>query len=161
MGPVFPGRFTARVEEPFVVFLIGMRVNRWLAVRKWLPVARAMGPMLRELSSDKASGFLSAELYLSLRGPMLIQYWRSFDALHAYAHVKGGLHTSAWAAFNRLAGRDGAVGIWHESYLVEPSGFECIYNNMPRFGLAAATEHVPVTGRLESALGRLRRADVR
>jgi hypothetical protein len=47
MARVIPGRFTAQTDEPFVVFLIGMRVNRPLAFRKWAPTA--MGPMLREL----------------------------------------------------------------------------------------------------------------
>ena len=35
-----------------------------------------------------------------------------------------------------------AVGIWHETYLVEPNQFEVFYGNMPKFGLGAAMEHV-------------------
>jgi hypothetical protein len=31
-----------------VVFLIGMRINHFHKVGRWLPVFRAMGPMLRE-----------------------------------------------------------------------------------------------------------------
>jgi hypothetical protein len=31
MARVIPGRFTAQIDEPFVVFLIGIRVNRPLA----------------------------------------------------------------------------------------------------------------------------------
>jgi len=46
MSTLFPGRFTAQVEGPFVVFIVGMRVNRLLALGRWLPVARAMGPMV-------------------------------------------------------------------------------------------------------------------
>ena len=34
MSNVFRGRFTAQVEGPFVVFNIGMRINRLLAVRR-------------------------------------------------------------------------------------------------------------------------------
>ena len=49
MAKVMPGRYTAQIEEPFVVFLIGMRINKFFAFRKWIPVARAMGPMLRTL----------------------------------------------------------------------------------------------------------------
>jgi hypothetical protein len=59
MAQILPGRFTAKHEEPLVVFLIGMRVNK------------------------------------------------------------------------------------------------CIYANMPRFGLAKAAEHVPVTGRLDNARARI------
>ena len=49
MASIFPGRYTAQNDEPFVVFLIGFRVNRWLALRKWMRVAAAMPPMIAEL----------------------------------------------------------------------------------------------------------------
>jgi hypothetical protein len=49
MTNVFPGRDTAEIDELLVVFLIGMRVNRLFAVRKWLRTARAMNNMLRAL----------------------------------------------------------------------------------------------------------------
>ena len=55
---VFPGRHVADLEGDFVVFLIGMRVNRPWKLHKWLPVARAMRPMVRELEADPNSGFL-------------------------------------------------------------------------------------------------------
>ncbi|XGW00663.1 MAG: DUF4188 domain-containing protein [Leptolyngbya sp. BL-A-14] len=57
--------------------------------------------------------------------------------------------------FNRAIGADGSVGIWHETYLIQPGQHESIYANMPVFGLAAATNHVPVTGRRDTARGRL------
>jgi hypothetical protein len=49
-----------------------------------------------------------------------------------------------------LAG-DGSIGIWHETYLIEPGKFECIYGNMPPFGLAAASTSVKAEGRLAAA----------
>jgi Monooxygenase af470-like len=45
------GRFTARVDGEFVVFLIGMRINRPWKVRQWLPVARAMPLSMSRRSS--------------------------------------------------------------------------------------------------------------
>lgn len=36
---VFPGRYTAQLDGSFVVFIIGMRVNKLWAIHKWLPVA--------------------------------------------------------------------------------------------------------------------------
>ena len=51
---------------------------------------------------------------------------------------------------------DGSVGIWHETYLIEPGKFECVYGNMPVFGLAAAGRHVKAEGRLAAARDRLR-----
>ena len=151
---VIPGRFTAQTNKPVVLFLIGMRFNRWWDVRKWWIVFRAMPTMLRELSQNPDAGLLWYRGYLSGRVLMVQQYWESFDKLLAYAHDKDGEHFPAWAEFNRKIGSDGSVGIWHETYLVEPAKFECVYGNMPKFGLAAATSHVPATGRLAGAKDR-------
>jgi hypothetical protein len=154
MAKVFPGRFTAQCDEPFVVFLIGMRVNRVLDLR-WIRVARAMPPMIAELKRTPERGLLHAEFFLYWRGVAVVQYWSSFELLHAYAHARDAKHLPAWAEFNRRIGTDGSVGIWHETYLVAPGQFESIYANMPRFGLAGALNHVGVTGRLDSARGRI------
>ena len=29
MAKIFNGRYTAKTDQPFVVFLIGMRINQW------------------------------------------------------------------------------------------------------------------------------------
>ncbi|HEY4959456.1 MAG TPA: DUF4188 domain-containing protein, partial [Terriglobales bacterium] len=42
-------------------------------------------------------------------------------------------------------------GIWHETYLVNARQYECVYGNMPLFGLAAATNHVAAIGNRETA----------
>jgi fumigallin biosynthesis monooxygenase-like protein len=42
MNSVFNGRRTAELDGSFVVFIIGMRVNKLWAVHKWFPVARVM-----------------------------------------------------------------------------------------------------------------------
>jgi hypothetical protein len=155
MRKVSAGRFAARVDGPFVVFLIGMRVNRLWALNKWIPVARAMPPMIEELMANKESGFLHAEIVVTWRGVATIQYWRSFEQLHAYAHARDAKHLPAWAAFNRSVGNDGSVGVWHETYQVAASGYESIYVNMPRWGLASAGEHVEAVGRMKDAKGRM------
>ena len=159
MAVIHPGRFTAKIEGSFVVFLIGMRINQLLRVNKWLPVAKAMPGMLEELSQDKNSGFLGAQQFLYWRGVALAQYWRSFEHLHAYAHAREAKHLPAWAAFNRAVGGDGSVGIWHETYEIQAGGYECIYANMPRFGLGQAAEHVPVTGRSNTAKARIHKEE--
>ncbi|TNC18887.1 DUF4188 domain-containing protein [Amycolatopsis alkalitolerans] len=61
-----------------------------------------------------------------------------------------------WRSFNRKVGFTGDVGFWHETYVIAPGGYECIYGNMPRFGLAAAGEHVPVSRKGDTAADRLR-----
>lgn len=158
MAKIFPGRYAARIEGPFVVFLIGMRVNRLLKFGKWVPVAKAMGPMLQELYANKELGFLHAETSVAWRGVTLIQYWRSFEHLHAYAHARDAAHLPAWGAFNRSVGSSGTVGIWHETYQVAAGGYECVYANMPRYGLAKAGELIPAVGRMSDAKGRMGQA---
>jgi len=155
MSTIFAGRYSAQVEGPFVVFLIGMRINKLLYLHKWIPVARAMGPMIRELYANKESGFLHTEAFLTWRGVALVQYWRSFEHLHAYAHARDANHLPAWTAFNRSVGNNGSVGIWHETYQVAANQYECVYGNMPRWGLANAGEHVPAIGRMNSAKSRM------
>ena len=86
---------------------------------------------------------------------MMVQYWRSFEALERYATDPARVHRPAWSAFNRAIGSNGDVGIWHETYRVRPGDYECVYNNMPPFGLAKATRAVPATGRREFAPGRM------
>jgi hypothetical protein len=160
MSRVFPGRYAARMEGPFVIFIIGLRVNRLLALSKWIPVARAMGPMLRELYADPQLGFLHAETSLAWRGVTMLQYWRSFEHLHAYAHARTAAHLPAWAAFNRKVGSDGTVGIWHETYKVATGEYESVYGNMPLTGLARAGEHVPAVGRMADARSRMSQSSV-
>ncbi|CAN5565003.1 DUF4188 domain-containing protein [soil metagenome] len=155
MAQIINRRFTADVDESFVVFLIGMRINRPLEVRKWVPTAYAMGPMLRELYSNPEKGFLGAETFLYWPGIALVQYWRSFEDLERYARNPDDAHFPAWRKFNSNVGSGGSVGIWHESYLIEPDKFETVYNNMPLFGLSKAIDSAPATGRRETARRRL------
>ena len=150
------GRHTAQVDGPFVVFLIGMRVNRLWALHHWVPVVRAMGPMLQHLLTQRAAGLLHAELALTWRGVMLVQYWRSFEQLEAFARDPALSHLPAWRRFNQGAAAGGSVGIWHETYQVQAGQYECIYANMPRRGLAQAGEHLPVSPRRERARERMR-----
>ncbi len=155
MNKVFRGRYTAETDEPFVVFLIGMRVNRIFAVRKWLATARAMTRMLRVLRMYPEKGFMGGQTILYRRGIGYIQYWRSFDDLERFARSPSEPHLDAWRRFNTTIGADGTVGFWHETYMIGSGKHEAVYGNMPVFGLAAAGRHVPAVGRRETARRRL------
>ena len=154
MPNVIIERLTAEVDGEFVVFLIGMRINRFWKIHQWLPIAMAMPRMLRELQADASSGFLGVESWIG-NPTIALQYWRSFEHLERYAKDAARGHRPAWAAFNRAVGSNGDVGIWHETYRVRPGDFECIYNNMPPFGLGKATRQVPAHGQRQSAEGRM------
>jgi len=152
---VRPERLTATLDGKFVVFLIGMRINQPLRVHKWLPVARAMPRMLRELYRQPELGFLHAEMWFS-RTVIMVQYWRSMEQLLAYASARSAAHLPAWQAFNQAIGTDGSVGIWHETYEASPGSYESVYVNMPAFGLGRAGTLQEARGGLQSAAGRLR-----
>ncbi len=155
MAKVIPGRWTAEVEGPFVVFIIGMRVNNLLAVNKWVPVARSMGDMLKALYTDKSKGFLGGQTVFYWRGIGMVQYWRSFDQLEHFARNNDDPHMPTWRWYNRAVAAGGMVGIWHETYTVNEGGYEAVYGNMPAWGLASAFDHVKATGRRETARRRL------
>ncbi|WP_405611794.1 DUF4188 domain-containing protein [Streptomyces sp. NBC_01511] len=152
------GRMTADAEGDVVVFVIGMRINNFRALRSWWPVFMAMPRMLRELSRDKDSGLIGVQTLLGFPRVLYnVQYWDSKEKLLAYASAPDREHRPAWAEFNRRlrAGR-GKVGFWHETYVVPAGSYESLYINMPAFGLGAATDVVPVGRRGERAADRLR-----
>lgn len=152
MPPVYTGRWTAEIDGDFVVFLIGMRANRPWKVHKWIRVIAAMSRMLRELRAHPETGCLATEAGFGT----IVQYWRSFEHLEAYARNAEREHWPAWTAFNRLVRvTSGDVGIWHETFLVRAGEYETLYGSMPRRGLARAGHHVEVNAARDSARLRL------
>ena len=157
MPKVIPERMVAQIEGGFIVFLIGMRVNRFWLPNKWMPAFFAMPRMLAELSKlpVEDTGFLG---YNNLDFGTVLQYWRSFEHLEAYANARDRAHFPAWAAFNKRMRDDrGAVGIFHETFLVKDGQYETLYSGMPPFGLGKATTLVRATAATSSARKRLGR----
>lgn len=150
------GRFSAAIDGDFVVFLIGARVHKRWRVRAWLPVARAMYTMQREIAANPEIGCLRVDNYGAMNG-VSVQYWRSFQHLETFARSSQWSHLPSWRQFNRLIRDSGDLGIWHETYLVPAGGFEALYGNMPVMGLAAAGSSIPVGAGSTAA----RRASVR
>jgi hypothetical protein len=155
MSPqINPSRVVAKIEGDFVVFLIGLRLNKpWNPIVFWQPLM-AMRPMLAEL---KAAGPQSGLLHFERLGMLnFVQYWRSFEHLEAYARNPSQKHWPAWVEFNRrMKRRRGDVGIWHETYLVKAGQYEAIYSGMPLHGLAAAGAATDVTASNDGARQRI------
>jgi hypothetical protein len=154
MTQVHSERMCAQIDGDFVVFIIGMRVNKPWKIHKWLPVFAAMPRMLKELERKPDSGFLGAQ-------PMglatVVQYWRSFEALERYARDTNAEHWPAWVDFNKQVGRNrGDVGIWHETFHVSAGDYEAIYSGMPPHGLGKVGRLIPARDRFETARGRMR-----
>ena len=151
---VFTGRYSATIYGDFVVFLIGMRINRPRRIRQWLPVATAMPRMLRELAAHPDLGLLAHRTYVSGRTVLTVQYWRSAEDLDRYARARDHAHLPAWREFNRRVRDNGDVGIFHETYVLDRH--ETVYVNMPAdFGLGGATSLMPLASRGQRAAHRL------
>jgi hypothetical protein len=154
MAQVNAGRWTAQIECDFVVFLIGARFNSLLhAVRALADLGgrRGMRHMLQYLTDHPEKGMLGYETC----GLTVIQYWRSFDHLEAFAKDESDPHLAAWRNYWKRVGRSARTGIWHETYLVRAGEYEAIYGNMPPHGLGKAAAVVPMAEAI-SARQRLR-----
>lgn len=140
------------MEGDFVVFLIGMRVNKPWKIHKWLPVFLAMPRMIKELQANPELGFLGHVM----GAKVIVQYWKSFEHLESYARSKEHEHLPAWRTFNERMGKArGDVGIWHETYKIRAGEYEAVYSGMPKFGLGSVGQLASATGRRETARGRL------
>ena len=142
MTEVRQGRWTAEIDGDFVVFIIGARINSKLqAVRALIDLGgrRGMNHMLRYLTEHPEKGLLGYQN----SGFTVIQYWRSFEHLEAFAKNTDDPHLQAWRTYWRRVGQSTRTGIWHETYLVRAGEYEAIYGNMPPHGLVKAATLVP------------------
>jgi hypothetical protein len=154
--PVRTGRWAASHDGEFVVFLIGMRINRPWKVHKWLPVFIAMPRMLMWLGDHPQAGLLHYELTVkSPLSPLVVQYWRSFEDLEQFARSPDAPHLEAWKRFNAAVRDSGDVGIWHETYRVAKGASESMFGNMPPSGLGVAGNLVPVGSTATTAAQRI------
>jgi hypothetical protein len=110
-----------------------------------------MQAMLDYLVAHPEKGLLGYEMGFKT----IVQYWRSFEHLEAFAKDGDDPHLEVWRDYWRRVGKSGRTGIWHETFLVRAGEYEAIYGNMPDHGLGKASEVVTVAaGR--SARDRLR-----
>ena len=157
-GEVAGGRMTAEIDRDFVVFLIGARLNDRLQFARGLldlGGRRGMKHMHDYLVAHPEKGLLAYEMGI----PTIVQYWRSFEQLEAFAKDRDDPHLDIWRQYWRRVGRGSRTGIWHETYLVKAGQYEAVYGNMPARGLGKAGRLVPVS-EASSARGRLERVSV-
>jgi hypothetical protein len=143
MTEVRQGRWTAEIDGDFVVFIIGARINSKLrALQALLDLGgrRSMNHMLKYLTEHSEKGLLGYEN----AGFTVIQYWRSFEHLEAFAKDKDDPHLAVWRTYWKRVGKQSRTGIWHETYLVRAGEYEAIYGNMPPHGLGKAANLVPL-----------------
>lgn len=97
-GSMVERKVTAERDEDFVVFHIGMRINTFWKVHRWLPILLLAPRMVGELLRGGSSGLLGSRTVLGpgIRNVGFVQYWESFDALRSYARDSDQLHFPAW-----------------------------------------------------------------
>ena len=154
MAEVRQGRWTADIDGDFVVFIVGARLNSKLqAVRALIDLGgrRGMNHMLKYLTEHPEKGLLGYQTW----GSRVIQYWRSFEHVEAFAKNTDDPHLDVWRSYWRRVGKSTRAGIWHETYLVRAGEYEAIYGNMPPHGLGKAATLVPAAESV-GARGRLK-----
>jgi hypothetical protein len=151
MTKALGGRHMAEIDGDFVVFLIGARFDLKHPIRTFndLGGRRGMGHMLAYLAKQPEKGLLGYEMGL----PTIVQYWRSFEHLEAFARDDTDPHLAAWRNYWKRVGRENRTGIWHETFLVRAGEYEAVYANTPPRGLGKAGRLVPMS---ESSTARLR-----
>jgi hypothetical protein len=143
MAEINAGRWTAEIDGDFVVFIIGARVNSKLQALRALGDLggrKGMNHMLKYLVAHPEKGLLGYETM----GFTIVQYWRSFDHLEAFAKDSEDPHLKVWRTYWRRVGKGTRAGIWHETFLVRDGEYEAIYSNVPARGLGKASRLVPV-----------------
>ena len=142
-------RVAPKKDGDVLVFMVGMRINKFWAIHKWLPVAIAMPRMLIELMKNRELGMIGTpRTFVSGRLIQVQQYWSSYDALESYASSQSSSHLSAWKKFNQASRGNNAVGIYHETYVVPEDSFEAIYVNVKKpllLGSAVGVEEISKT----------------
>src|SRR5665213_3848579 len=126
MAQIAGRRMTAEVDGDFVVFLIGARPNNKLRLlRSIIDVGgrRGMKHMLDYLVAHPEKGLLAYEFGL----PVIVQYWRSFEHLEAFAKNTDDPHLGAWRNYWRRVGKSARTGIWHETFLVRAGELSLIH----------------------------------
>jgi hypothetical protein len=140
MAKVETGRRMGQIDGDFVVFLIGARLDPKHPLRsiRDLGGRRGMTHLLDYLVAHPERGLLGYQMGL----PTIVQYWRSFEQLEAFARDDRDPHLWAWRNYWSRVGKQSRTGIWHETFLVRAGEYEAIYANMPPHGLAKAGRSV-------------------
>jgi len=140
---IIPKRMTVELDESKVVFLIGLRINCVWKIHQWWKLAFTMPKLLKELRDQKVTGFIAGDIWYG-RTILMVQYWDDFKSLEMYARNNSKSHMPIWTYFNYKILSSGDVGVWHETYQIEPGKFEAIYTNMPKYGLAQAGKYIKI-----------------
>ncbi|UKZ65865.1 uncharacterized protein TrAtP1_007055 [Trichoderma atroviride] len=107
--------------------------------------------MIENLTEDEDSGFLGSSSYLC-NGERLTAnsiatccYFRTVEDVHRFAHSP--LHREAWDWWNNITASHPHLSIMHEMYNAPAKGWENIYVNNHRTGIANIYKPVIINGK--------------
>ena len=150
MSKTINQRINVSLEDDFVVFLIGIRINHLWKSQNWIPAALAMPTMINELSYILESGFLGYQL-IGAFPPVIVQYWKSLEQYEAYTKNRDESHYPVLNDFIQKMRKNSDVAVWHETYKVKDGKFESIFNNISAYGHGKVSKLVPASTFKENA----------
>ena len=128
--------YNGAIAQPLAAIASPRRARKLLGWRR-----RGMKHMLDYLAARPEKGLLAYEMGI----PTIVQYWRSFEHLEAFAKDKDDPHLDIWRQYWRRVGKSDRTGIWHETFLVQAGQYEAVYGNMPPHGLGKAGRLLPIS----------------
>ena len=141
------GRWTSHVDGGFVVLLLGVHPANPLAGLRAAPVLGRMVRVLEDLERDPHLGLLGHQRHGGRRG-VIVQYWRSAEALERVALDATSVSADVWRAwFGSGDGTGGRAGFWHETFRVGAGEYDAAYRDVPAIGLLRAGVPAPVSDR--------------
>eukprot|EP00808_Paulinella_micropora_P021838 g7540.t1 len=151
-------------KDPFVVFLIGARVNSYwrlltsLSFKHFAEFGRLADILFASPRKWEPHGLLYQTVFgdaFSGTGSCTVQYWKDYQSLEQFA-LEQKDHLAAWNQWRKDLQSSGALAIWHETYLVQD--YEVIADNAPQdmllWGLGAKHPELAVLAKAEGPLAR-------
>jgi hypothetical protein len=132
-------RKTSKIEEPIALFLVGVQCRSLKSFWKLPFISRKMSKLQNELNMNKDSGLLWGENFISFKPftTLYLSYWKSIEHINNFANNSKFSHKETWIQYMRKYYKDKNIGIWHETYEIDPNKAENIYVGMSLFGLGA------------------------
>ncbi|RYP79845.1 hypothetical protein DL770_006491 [Monosporascus sp. CRB-9-2] len=145
MTDVVPGRATAQIPSKdgeygpkpakgsLVVFHLGVQYNHPLGIfaPHMLEISNKFLAMQQDILRRKDElGLLAVQNWRgserSSNNTLLMKYFfKDMESIHKFAHEP--LHKEVWAYYNKH--QPGHVGIFHETFIIQESGYESMYVN--------------------------------
>lgn len=162
---IIPGRTSALIPSPLtgrhgpqpsgeglVVFHLGTQANHPLGIGgpSWDKMGEYFNPMIKDLREHKDEyGLISMSEWTSSdreshNTKLWTFYFRDLEGLHKFAH--GALHRKGWDGYHKGKNWNKNIGIFHETYVVQPGGYETVYVNSYPVLLGRGTVKAPTDG---------------